>query len=192
MRVPRVSSDWVWIAGFWRLGLTVSPSTDFAPESSKARAQAPSVAPVVNTSSTSKTRCLSTWLPGCVANAPRSAPRRFCRALRDVLELLNPLSFFHPVLPPLRTANHPPSGANRAYFSRIALTSSPSEMAGLHDKQRFVRSGNWPQEPRRPLRHRPPRASAPSSVAAELIWGALLPKASALPRPHPAERTRLL
>jgi len=51
---------------------TVSPITDFAPASSSAREQASSVAPVVITSSTSKTRRLSTWVPGRVAKAPRS------------------------------------------------------------------------------------------------------------------------
>src|ERR1700676_3259885 len=55
---------------------TVSPITDFAPASSSAREQASSVAPVVITSSTSKTRRLSTWVPGGGAKAPRTdSPR---------------------------------------------------------------------------------------------------------------------
>ncbi len=49
---------------------TVSPITDLAPASRRARALASSVAPVVNTSSTSKPPRLSTWLPGRVAKAP--------------------------------------------------------------------------------------------------------------------------
>src|ERR1051325_4332996 len=43
---------------------TVSATTDLAPASLNARAQASKVAPVVNTSSTSRTRRLSTWLLG--------------------------------------------------------------------------------------------------------------------------------
>src|SRR5207245_3782739 len=62
--------------GFLRARATVSPTTDLAPASRSARAQASSVAPVVNTSSTSKTRRLSTWLPGRVAKAPRTDSQR--------------------------------------------------------------------------------------------------------------------
>src|SRR5260370_13265111 len=62
--------------GFLMARATVSPITDLAPASHSARAQASSVAPVVNTSSTSKTRRLSTWLPGHVAKAPRTDPQR--------------------------------------------------------------------------------------------------------------------
>src|ERR1700674_3539688 len=51
---------------------TVSPITDLAPASRSTRVHASRVAPVVNTSSTSKTRWLSTWLPGRVAKAPRT------------------------------------------------------------------------------------------------------------------------
>src|SRR5713101_7877544 len=52
---------------------TATPRTSAAPASRSAFAQASSVAPVVITSSTSKTRSLSTWLPGHVAKAPRTA-----------------------------------------------------------------------------------------------------------------------
>ena len=55
---------------------TVSAITDLAPASRSARALASSVAPVVNTSSTSKKRKLSTWLPGRVAKAPRTDSQR--------------------------------------------------------------------------------------------------------------------
>ena len=55
---------------------TVNPTTDLAPASSNALAHASSVAPVVITSSTSKTRLLSTWLPGRVAKAPRTMRQR--------------------------------------------------------------------------------------------------------------------
>src|SRR5712671_7751650 len=58
--------------GFLTARAAVSPITDLAPASRSALAQASSVAPVVNTSSTSKTRILSTWLPGRVAKAPRT------------------------------------------------------------------------------------------------------------------------
>src|SRR5258708_2688802 len=54
----------------------VSPNTDLAPASRSALAHASSVAPVVNTSSTSKTRRLSTWVPGRVAKAPRTEAHR--------------------------------------------------------------------------------------------------------------------
>ena len=60
------------VRGFLMARATVSPITDLAPASRRARALASSVAPVVNTSSTSKTRILSTWLPGRVAKAPRT------------------------------------------------------------------------------------------------------------------------
>jgi hypothetical protein len=52
---------------------TVKQDTPVAPASRNAFARASTVAPVVITSSTSKTRLLSTWLPGRVAKAPRSA-----------------------------------------------------------------------------------------------------------------------
>src|SRR5467141_5344672 len=58
--------------GFLTARATVSPATDLAPASRSALAQASSVTPVVNTSSTSKPRTLSTWLPGRVAKAPRT------------------------------------------------------------------------------------------------------------------------
>src|SRR6267154_5461648 len=61
-------------SGFLMARATVSPMTDLAPLSHWARAQAFNVAPVVNTLSTSKTRRLSTWLPGRVAKAPRTDP----------------------------------------------------------------------------------------------------------------------
>src|ERR1700722_204467 len=44
---------------------TVRPTTRLAPACLRAREQASRVAPVVNTSSTSKTRSLSTWAPSC-------------------------------------------------------------------------------------------------------------------------------
>jgi hypothetical protein len=62
--------------GFLAARATVSPRTDLAPDSRSARAQPSSVAPAVNTSSTSKTRLLSTWLPGRVAKAPRTDAQR--------------------------------------------------------------------------------------------------------------------
>src|SRR2546428_2587728 len=65
--------------GFLTARATVSPITDLAPASRNARAQASSVAPVVNTSSINKTRKLSTWLPGRVAKAPRTDSQRSSR-----------------------------------------------------------------------------------------------------------------
>src|SRR5712664_1469286 len=55
---------------------TVSPITDLAPAPRNALAQASRVAPVVITSSTSKTRRLSTLLPGRAAKAPRTESHR--------------------------------------------------------------------------------------------------------------------
>src|ERR1700743_3502882 len=52
---------------------TVNPMTDLAPASSSAPAHASSVVPVVITSYSSKTRLLSTWLPGRVAKARLTA-----------------------------------------------------------------------------------------------------------------------
>jgi hypothetical protein len=78
MRVPRACSDGPSytccgpVTGLRAAGAIVTATSDLAPESSNARAHASSVAPVVTTSSTSKTRSLSTWLPGRVANAPRA------------------------------------------------------------------------------------------------------------------------
>src|SRR5258708_11815677 len=62
--------------GFLTARAIVNPVTDLAPASRSARAQASRVAPVVNTSSTSKTRRLSTWLPWRVAKAPRTDSHR--------------------------------------------------------------------------------------------------------------------
>src|SRR5229473_699298 len=57
----------------------VIPKTWEAPAPRNARAQASSVAPVVITSSTSKTLRLSTRLPGRAAKAPRTVSQRSCK-----------------------------------------------------------------------------------------------------------------
>src|SRR5271170_1213901 len=75
LRLPRTGAG----SGFLAARATVSPSTDLAPDSSSALAHSFSVAPVVITSSTSKTRFLSTWLPGRVAKAPRTDSQRSSR-----------------------------------------------------------------------------------------------------------------
>src|SRR5215467_8576424 len=66
-------------SGFLTARATVSVTTDLAPASRNARAQASKVAPVVNTSSTDRTRRLSTWLPGRMAKAPRTDSQRSSR-----------------------------------------------------------------------------------------------------------------
>jgi hypothetical protein len=52
------------------------------PPRPKARAQPSRVSAVVNTSSTSRTRRLSTWLPECVAKAPRTDSQRLRMRMR--------------------------------------------------------------------------------------------------------------
>jgi hypothetical protein len=64
------------VAFFKTARATVNPITDLAPASRKVLAHESSVAPEVITSSTSKTRKLSTWLPGRVAKAPRTDSHR--------------------------------------------------------------------------------------------------------------------
>ncbi len=61
---------------------TASPMTDLAPASPSTLAHASRVAQVVSTSSTSKTRSLSTSPPGRVAKMPRIASPAFPLSLR--------------------------------------------------------------------------------------------------------------
>src|ERR1700719_597956 len=76
-RFPRVRCYRRCSAAFFRTArATVNPITDLAPASRKVLAHESNVAPEVITSSTSKTRKLSTWLPGRVAKAPRTDSHR--------------------------------------------------------------------------------------------------------------------
>src|SRR5580658_7057302 len=70
-RLPLSMAGWEFLAA----RAALSPRTDLEPDSRNARAQTSSVALVVNTSSTSKTRLLSIGLPGRVAKAPRIEAR---------------------------------------------------------------------------------------------------------------------
>ena len=63
-------------------GATANPITDLAPASPSTLAHASRVAQVLATSSTSKTRSLSTSPPGCVAKVPRIASPAFTLSLR--------------------------------------------------------------------------------------------------------------
>jgi hypothetical protein len=73
---PNLTTLRCWAGGFSPHVPRSALITDLAPGPRSVLAQASSVAPVVNTSSTSKTRKLSTWLPGRVAKAPRTDSQR--------------------------------------------------------------------------------------------------------------------
>src|SRR5882724_2558004 len=94
-------------AGLERHGRPSTQALHFYPLRANAFAHASSVAPVVFTSSTSKTRRLSTWLPGCVAKAPRTDSRHW----RNVSRCLSGHGRF-------LTSNTTPSGGNLIRFAR--------------------------------------------------------------------------
>jgi hypothetical protein len=75
--LPSGSIYWTYwrrsVAFFKAARATVNPVTDLAPASRNAFVHESGVTPEVITSSTSKTRKLSTWLPGRVAKTPRTA-----------------------------------------------------------------------------------------------------------------------
>jgi hypothetical protein len=156
--------------GFLTARATVSPTTDLAPASSNARAHASSVAPVVNTSSNSKTRRLSTWLPGRVAKAPRtdsqcSSKVRICL-----------------------------SGRARVRISSTALCGNPSRFASgfessaawLYPRSRSAAGATAPGRPRPPPARRHAPSQAPPAAPRTTLPAARSAHISAAGSPEPA------